>query len=106
MHRTMLSMRSDAITLTAVPENRLFPPVSSPLFFGAALKDPICVGAYMKQAMAHQGLQHHNVTIREYDADHWIILNPEVAIKLREDLCEWIERTVVSRGGNAPQGRL
>ncbi|THH28957.1 hypothetical protein EUX98_g5229 [Antrodiella citrinella] len=78
---------------TAIPDSQLLPPVSSPLFFGAALKDSVCIAAVGKAAMAK--LADHNVTIKDFDGGHWLLEYPETAEAIRTELHAWLE-TVVS----------
>lgn len=77
-----------------IPQDRRFPPVSSPLFFGAALKDVVCIPAIGAPSMKQPSLKDHNVTIKEYDKDHWLILHPETAEAVKRDLNAWIEDVV------------
>ncbi|KII93216.1 hypothetical protein PLICRDRAFT_35398 [Plicaturopsis crispa FD-325 SS-3] len=59
----------------------------APVFFGASTKDQICLAAVGKAsiAMKCKGVN----TIKEYDADHWLILSH--AEQLSADLLGWIE---------------
>ena len=75
--------------MVAIPKERYLPPTSSPIFFGASLKDYICVAAMQKGIMADPKFKDHNVTIREYDADHWLILSK--ASEIGPDLDAWIK---------------
>ncbi|TCD69880.1 hypothetical protein EIP91_005957 [Steccherinum ochraceum] len=77
-----------------IPPNRMFPPISCPLFFGAALRDPACVAELGKKTMRQDGLKNHNITIRDFDGDHWLMLYPELAASVRRELLSWIEGVV------------
>ncbi|TCD64700.1 hypothetical protein EIP91_003774 [Steccherinum ochraceum] len=80
-----------------IPESRRIPPLSSPLFFGAGLKDGVCHPTYGKAEMTREELKNHNVTIREFDGDHWIMLSPDTADKINQELELWIENVVLNR---------
>ncbi|THH28932.1 hypothetical protein EUX98_g5256 [Antrodiella citrinella] len=75
-----------------IPESRRLPPLSSPLFFGASLRDPICVPALGKAAMAK--LPDHDVTIKDIDGDHWLLESPETAEVVKHELHAWFEGKV------------
>ena len=48
-----------------------------------------------KTQMTRDELKGHNVTIRDFDGDHWLMLVPGVADKFNYELAEWIEGVVV-----------
>ncbi|THH30683.1 hypothetical protein EUX98_g3492 [Antrodiella citrinella] len=75
-----------------IPESRLLPPLSSPLFFGAALQDPVCLPSVGRAAMAT--LPDHNVTIKDFDGDHWLLEYPATAEAVKHELHAWFESTV------------
>jgi len=75
-----------------IPESQILPPISSPLFFGAALRDPVCVAAVGKAAMSQ--LKDHNVTIKDFDGDHWLLEYPDTAEAVKHELLAWIENVV------------
>ncbi|KII93233.1 hypothetical protein PLICRDRAFT_171017 [Plicaturopsis crispa FD-325 SS-3] len=60
---------------------------TAPVFFGAATKDHICLAAGGKAEIAKtcKGA----TTIKEYDADHWLILSHGEQIS--KDLLTWVE---------------
>ncbi|EGN94119.1 hypothetical protein SERLA73DRAFT_188704 [Serpula lacrymans var. lacrymans S7.3] len=72
----------------AIPISRY--DISHPTFFGAALQDQICVASLGRAAM---GKHCTNATIREFDADHWVILShgEEVA----DALTQWVLEEVL-----------
>ena len=78
--------------MVAISKDRYFPPTSSPIFLGASLKDYICVAAMQKAAMTSPDFKDHNVTIHEYDADHWSIFSH--AKEISADLDEWLTKVV------------
>lgn len=79
---------------TAISQSRKFPPVSSPLFFGAALRDVICTAPLGKAAMANKGLRNHSITVKEFDGDHWVLQNPDTAAAISHELDAWIQTVV------------
>ncbi|KAH8082845.1 epoxide hydrolase [Cristinia sonorae] len=78
----------------SIPESRKFPPISSPLFFGAALRDAVCSAAMGKAAMTRDELKNHNVTIKDFDGDHWLLLHPETGKEVNRELDTWIQNVV------------
>ena len=75
-----------------IPPERFFPPKEAPVFFGAALHDPLCLPAIGYEAMRDSGFKEHNVTVKDFDSDHWLILTkPE---EVSEELDKWIQGTV------------
>ncbi|THH28593.1 hypothetical protein EUX98_g5603 [Antrodiella citrinella] len=76
-----------------IPKSQLLPPLASPLFFGAALQDPVCLAAAGKAAMASR-LPDHNVTIRDFDGDHWMLEYPAIAEEVNRELHVWLETVV------------
>ena len=78
-----------------IPPERAFPPKDAPVFFGAANKDYICLPAIGYGIFNGDSFKDHKVTIKEYDADHWLILSH--AQQLTRDLEEWIERFAPQR---------
>ena len=76
--------------MVAIPKERYLPPTSSPIFFGASLKDYICIADMQKGIMADPKFKDHDVTIHDYDADHWLILSH--AKEICEDLEKWLAR--------------
>ncbi|KAI0341823.1 epoxide hydrolase [Trametopsis cervina] len=75
-----------------IPESRKFPPVNSPIFFGAAKEDRVCLPQIGYDQFAVEDFKGHDITIREFDGDHWIILSH--ADKINKELLSWIEETV------------
>ncbi|KAJ3555945.1 hypothetical protein NM688_g2295 [Phlebia brevispora] len=78
-----------------LPPGCAFPPADAPIFFGAATKDYMCVAADGRALFGSEKFKHHNVTIRDFEADHWLIFSHA------EDICRelesWIEGTVVKK---------
>ncbi|KAI0076656.1 epoxide hydrolase [Panus rudis PR-1116 ss-1] len=68
---------------------RVTPPSSSPIFFGAASLDYICLLSFSLQTFASDEFKHHDVTVKEYNADHWLVLSHPDAIQ--QDLGGWIK---------------
>ncbi|KAH8101073.1 epoxide hydrolase [Cristinia sonorae] len=86
----------------AIPEERRVPPVSTPLFFGAALRDSICHPDWGRTEMRGEAFKDHNVTIREFDGNHWILLDADTVGEVNRELGIWIENVVLpSVGGSA-----
>lgn len=84
------------ITMHAViPPERALPPPTSPLFFGAALQDYICRAGPGRQIMEGEEFKQHNVTIRDFDADHWLVFSK--ADEVCKELESWIEGTVLTK---------
>ena len=72
-----------------IPPGHEYPPASAPIFYGAAKHDCVCIPAAGYAAFKADGFKDHQVTIKEYDADHWLILSKGDEIRL--DLEAWIE---------------
>ncbi|PSR87081.1 hypothetical protein PHLCEN_2v5251 [Hermanssonia centrifuga] len=72
-----------------IPSTQVVPPSSSPIFFGAAKQDRICLPEIGYQTFSDKSFNNHTVTTHEYDADHWLILSkPD---EINRDLEAWIE---------------
>ena len=85
-----LTLRRDMLQLTTLLHAEA--PLSSyeiqhPVFFGAALKDEICLPMFGKAAL--QRLAKGPVTIREFDGDHWFAISH--AEELNGELLAWSE---------------
>lgn len=78
-----------ATKYTEIPPERAYPPASAPIFYGAAIHDYICLAANGHAAFNADGFKNHSVTIKDYDADHWLILSK--ADEINHDLEAWIE---------------
>ena len=76
----------------AIPEVRRLPPTSSPIFFGAALKDYICLAPMQKQVFIDPRFKDHQVTIKDFDADHWLILSH--ADEISRELDSWLQGVI------------
>lgn len=72
--------------------DRYLPPTTSPIFFGAALKDYICLAPLQKRTFADPKFKDHQVTIRDFDADHWLILSH--ADEINKELDTWLESVI------------
>ena len=57
------------------------------MFFGACLKDYICRADFGREIMESPGFEDHDVTIREFDSDHWVLLSH--ADELSRALEQW-----------------
>ncbi|KAJ3556465.1 hypothetical protein NM688_g2016 [Phlebia brevispora] len=75
-----------------VPADHALPPKSAPLFFGAAKNDYISVAAFGYSVFGNEEFKEHSVTIRDFDADHWLILSK--GSEIARELGSWIEGTV------------
>ncbi|THH32678.1 hypothetical protein EUX98_g1521 [Antrodiella citrinella] len=76
-----------------VPLDRYLPPTSTPLFFGAALHDVICQPQIGKFVFGLEQFKNHNITIKEFEGDHWLILSH--GEELARELDAWVEGIVV-----------
>ena len=78
------------LTLVAdIPEDRKYPPTTTPIFYGAARQDAICLATAATSVFRGSGFSDHQVTIKEYDAGHWLMLShPDV---INRDLEVWID---------------
>lgn len=83
-----------------VPRSNQFPPSSCPIFFGAALQDYICTAAAGKHVFKRKEFANHDITVRDFDADHWLILS--MPDQINRELGQWLERIL----SNMPQPRL
>ncbi|KAI0791299.1 epoxide hydrolase [Abortiporus biennis] len=79
-----LSSQDDA----AVPKSKYIPPSSSPIFFGAALHDRVCLASIGASVFRLDAFKDHKVTVKEYDGDHWLIISH--ADQVNRDLESWI----------------
>ncbi|KAI0791407.1 epoxide hydrolase [Abortiporus biennis] len=79
-----ISAKDDANVL----KSNYYPPASSPIFFGAARYDKICLPSIGIELLESDAFKHHQVTIKEYDGDHWLILSH--ADQINRDLEAWI----------------
>ncbi|KAI0341820.1 alpha/beta-hydrolase [Trametopsis cervina] len=91
-YAVMTSNKSAEDDMRTIPENRRFPPVDAPLFFGAAKRDTVCLSQVGYDEFAAEELKHHNITIREFDGGHWIVFSH--ADEISKELLDWIEGTV------------
>ncbi|KAJ3557328.1 hypothetical protein NM688_g1530 [Phlebia brevispora] len=69
------------------------PPAHAPIFHGAATKDTNCVAANGHALFESEEFRQHSVTIRDFEADHWLIFSH--AADICRELESWIEGTVV-----------
>ena len=76
------------LSLVAIPKDRYYPPASAPIFFGAALKDYLCLAKMQKGSLTVPQFKDHNIKFQEYDADHWLILSHAKDISV--DLGRWL----------------
>ena len=72
--------------------DRLLPPADAPLFFGAAMKDWVCVASLGYAVMRDKAFEKHDVTIRQFESDHWVLFSvPDEVCRAIED---WIEHSL------------
>lgn len=69
--------------------------MSAPIFFGAALKDYICIVEQGYEWFATDEFKEHDITIRNFDGDHWIILSH--ADEINRELKKWLEEKVLPK---------
>jgi pimeloyl-ACP methyl ester carboxylesterase len=62
--------------------------VKVPVFFGAALRDYVCLAQLGKEHTARR-CSHPSTIIKEYDGDHWIMFSH--AEQIAADLHSWIK---------------
>lgn len=72
-----------------IPAERQFPPASAPVFYGGVKQDRICLFENALAVFDGPGFAGHNVTIKEYDSDHWVILSH--ADDIVSDLDAWLQ---------------
>ncbi|KAJ7590104.1 alpha/beta-hydrolase [Mycena floridula] len=68
----------------AIPEQNIM--VTKPVFFGAALRDLVCLASMQKMILAKTCT---NTTVCDYDAGHWVMV--EKKDEVNRDLLAWIE---------------
>lgn len=90
-------------SLAAIPAERAFPPASSPIFFGAALNDPVCEPNGGKAAMTQEAFKNHRVTIVDIDGDHWWPMYRDKAETVAKALHGWIKDVVMPSSKSAVQ---
>ncbi|KIP01965.1 hypothetical protein PHLGIDRAFT_319667 [Phlebiopsis gigantea 11061_1 CR5-6] len=73
---------------TRIPASRAFPPPTAPVYFGAAKNDYVCCPEWGYNAFKAGKFKDSQVTMKEYDSDHWVILSQ--AEELSRDLGAWI----------------
>ena len=57
---------------------------------GAALRDRVGIAEVQKCYFTDPKFKDHDITIHDYDADHWLILSH--AKEISEDLDKWLAR--------------
>lgn len=72
-----------------IPADRAYPPAGTPIFFGAAKNDYVCVPSDGYEAFKDEHFAEGQVTMKEYDADHWLILSK--VNEISRDLEAWIK---------------
>ncbi|GJE89532.1 alpha/beta hydrolase [Phanerochaete sordida] len=87
---TGLSQADDEKT---IPDAQKFPPARAPIYFGVGQQDAICLPEIGYQAFANDGFKGHNITIKEYPGDHWLIRSE--AAEIASDLEGWLENSVL-----------
>ena len=82
-------LRCSCYLMLEIPADRVYPPAGTPIFYGAATHDYVCVPSDGYEAFKNENFAKGQVTTREYDADHWLILSR--ASKICRDLEAWIQ---------------
>ncbi|KIP08441.1 hypothetical protein PHLGIDRAFT_117193 [Phlebiopsis gigantea 11061_1 CR5-6] len=72
-----------------IPAGRAYPPAGVPVYFGAAKNDLICLPSIGYDIFKDTHFVEGQVTEKEYDADHWVILSK--ADEISQDLEAWIK---------------
>ena len=65
------------------------------MFFAGAKKDYICRIETGRKIFEGDLFKDHQVTVREFDGDHWIMLSH--ADELNKELEEWLETSVIPK---------
>lgn len=73
-----------APSLAGIPKENIL--IQKPVFFGASLKDFVCLAEAQKVTTASLA---KDLTVHEYDACHWVQL--EAKDELNRDLLAWIK---------------
>ncbi|GJE89531.1 alpha/beta hydrolase [Phanerochaete sordida] len=92
-YSVMVSGESQADDIKTIPDDRKFPPARAPIYFGIAQQDAICLPEIGYQTFANEGFKNHSITIKEYDAAHWLIISE--AAEIASDLEGWLEKSVL-----------
>ena len=88
-HPPSQSTCADVDTVPVIPADRAYPPAGVPIFFGAAKWDFIALPSVGFAVFKDEHFVEGQVTEKEYDADHWLILSK--ANEISRDLEAWIE---------------
>ena len=72
-----------------IPAERAYPPAGVPIFYGAAKHDHIGLASIGFEAFKDEHFAEGQVTEKEYDADHWLIISQ--ASEIGHDLEAWVE---------------
>ncbi|KAI0341819.1 alpha/beta-hydrolase [Trametopsis cervina] len=91
-YEVMTTKKSATDDLQTIPEGRRFPPVHAPIFFGAAIHDPVCVPTLGYETFAAEEFKQHNITIHDFNGDHWLIFS--CADSINKELLRWIEGNI------------
>ncbi|KAJ3489885.1 hypothetical protein NLI96_g1816 [Meripilus lineatus] len=75
-----------------IPETKIYPPTSCPIFFGAGNQDRVSISDAGIKSFAHTCFENHDITVGEYHADHWLILS--VPNEINRELETWLESVV------------
>lgn len=77
----------------AIPPERRLPPVSTPIFFGVGTRDLICTPRIGRMSFASEPFKNHNITIKEFDGDHWFTKSH--GKEIARELDAWVSGVVV-----------
>ncbi|EKM56417.1 uncharacterized protein PHACADRAFT_207661 [Phanerochaete carnosa HHB-10118-sp] len=80
-----------------IPSERKLPPVRAPIYYAAAKDDYVYPPKTGFASFTQEVFRGHSVTMKEYHADHWLILSH--GEEIARDLEEWIEGTVAAKVG-------
>ena len=70
----------------------MYPQQDAPMFFGAGKQDPLLRAEIGYEALNESALKGHNITTREFDADHWVLYSH--VKEVCEELVDWVENVV------------
>ncbi|KAI0700883.1 Alpha/Beta hydrolase protein [Cytidiella melzeri] len=92
-YEIVVTTKSAEDGMKTIPEYRKLPPVTAPLFFGGAKHDRACIAQHGYDLFRSKTFRNHNVTMHEFDGDHWIIIS--CADEINQALLRWIEDVVM-----------
>ncbi|EKM56424.1 uncharacterized protein PHACADRAFT_253530, partial [Phanerochaete carnosa HHB-10118-sp] len=83
-----LDVANASVLLQRSRQSANFPPDNAQIYFGAAKHDYVCFPKTCYVSFTQEVFSRHFLTIKECDADHWLVLSH--ADEIARDLEEWI----------------